>query len=198
MMKLTVLLFLFPLIALGEDLRAKDGTIYRQAKVSEVAADGLIVSYEKGMAKIDFDQLPKALQDRYGYEPRKATRLRAEQARIAQQTATENQRLIKAHEERVMEKMRKLMDQSGEGFTYRADKADAALARQVGALVDAEAKAKLAAARVPATFWNAPLWKSPLVQVIGGLLGGGDGRGQPRGSNAGDGSGFSSSDPANH
>src|ERR1700749_1196537 len=133
MKRVAALLFLLPLIGLGDDLRLRDGTVYRRATVSEVAADGLIVNYEKGVAKIDFEQLPRPLQERYGYDPRKAARFRAEQARIAQQTAAENQRLIKEHETRIMEKLRKMMEQDGAGFTYQGSKADAALMRQADA-----------------------------------------------------------------
>ena len=203
MTKLTALLFLLPLIALGEDLRLRDGTVYRRARVSDVAPDGLIVNYEKGMAKIDFEQLPKPLQERYGFDPGKAARFRAEETRTARQTAAENQRLIKEHEARVMENLRKSMEQNGDGFSYGGSQSDARVIRRVDAIVTAHADALLAAARAPATFWNAPFWQSPVMHFLSGILGGGGGGGggrppEPRGSNAGDAFGSLSFDPANH
>jgi hypothetical protein len=203
MTKLIALFFLLPLIALGEDLRLRDGTVYRRARVSEVAPDGLIVLYEKGMAKIAFEQLPKPLRERYGFDPGKAARFRAGEAKAARETAAENQRLIKEHEARVMENLRKSMEQNGEGFSFGGNKADAGVMRQVDGIISAQAAALVAAERVPATFWNAPFWQSPVVRLLGGILGGGGGGGgrgqaEPRGSFAGDNFGSLSFDPANH
>jgi hypothetical protein len=170
MKKVAALLFLLPLLGLGEDLRLRDGTVYHQAKVSEVLADGLIVNHEKGVAKIDFEQLPKPLQERYGYDPKKAARFRAGQTKLAQNTAVENQRLVKEHEARMLEKMRNMMKQDGQGFSYGSNPADAALMRQVDGIVTAQVEAKIAVERTPATFANAPFWDSPVVQLLGALL----------------------------
>lgn len=57
---------------LAEDLVTKDGTRYRDVKVTRVEDNGIRISHQHGMAKILFEELPPALRTKYGYDPKKA------------------------------------------------------------------------------------------------------------------------------
>ena len=56
----------------GEDLICTDGTIYREATVTQVENDALIIRYKKGVAVVLFVRLPPALRAKFDYDPIKA------------------------------------------------------------------------------------------------------------------------------
>ena len=135
--------------------------------------------HKGGAVKIDYERLPATLQKRYGIVPKKAEIFRAAESRRAQQTAEDNQRLLKAQAERDLTKMRAMMDGRGNGdqFSYGGDAAMARATRQIAATMDAAEESRLAAERVPLTFWTAPFWQSPAVRLLAALLGGAGGGG---------------------
>jgi len=65
------LLFIFCLGsgALAADFRTLDGTQYKGVTVKRVEADGVVVVTDAGVSKIYFTELPKEVQERYGYRP---------------------------------------------------------------------------------------------------------------------------------
>jgi S1-C subfamily serine protease len=55
----------------------RDGMVYRNVRIQEVAPDGLVISYAPtnggvGISRLKFKDLPGALQQRYGYNPANA------------------------------------------------------------------------------------------------------------------------------
>ena len=168
--------FLPALTALAEDLQSRDGTVYHRAKVVQVDPDGLIVEYDKGIAKIDFQKLSPEMQRQFGFNQRKAAAYQAQEIQAVQ----ENQRIVKEHEEHELERIRKMMEAgaSGDELIYHAGPTQgtaARIARQIEREMSAKEDAALAAEREPRTFWNAPFWQSPAVKFLGALLGGGGG-----------------------
>jgi hypothetical protein len=159
--------------ALAEDLRARDGTVYHRAKVVQIDPDGLIVEYDKGIAKIDFQKLSPEMQRQFGFDKRKADAYRAQETQVVQ----ENQRIVKEHEQHELERIRKMMESgaSGDELIYHAGPTQgnsARIVRQIEREMTAREEAILAAEREPRTFWNAPFWQSPAVEFLGALLGG--------------------------
>lgn len=158
----------------AEDLRSSDGTVYHNIKEVKAEPDGLVFVYDKGIAKVDFERLSPELQRRFGYNRKKATAYRAHQAAAVQ----ENQQIVRVHEEKELERIRKMVESgaSGDELVYGGGlgpRNAVRYARQVQREMEAKQEAATAAAREPRTFWNAPFWQSPVVQIIGALLGGG-------------------------
>ena len=53
--------------ALAEDFRTINGKEYKNATVSRVEADGIVLKMESGIAKVYFTELPKDVQERFHY-----------------------------------------------------------------------------------------------------------------------------------
>jgi hypothetical protein len=169
--------------AYGDDLKLKDGLLYREVQVVEARPDALIVKHKSGMVMVAFDQLPPAIRKRYRYDPTKASEYRA-QAEAAQKATEEaNRRLLAAHEQRkfalaTAQTKAALANTSGAGLVYNASAANRPFQRaveEVGAEIE---RAQIQAAREAEersgdTFLTAPFWQHPMVQFIGGLFGGG-------------------------
>src|SRR3954469_23745030 len=64
-------------------LRTTKGTEYKNARVSEVEADGITIFHAGGVAKILFREMPDEMRRKYGYEPKAAAA--AERAETAEQ-----------------------------------------------------------------------------------------------------------------
>lgn len=170
---------------LAEDLRSSDGTVYHNIKEVKAEPDGLVFVYDKGMAKVDFERLSPELQRRFGYDKQKAAAYRAHEVATVQS----NQQIVRVHEEEELARIRKMVESgaSGDELIYSGGLGglgpgtQARYARQVQREMEAQQEAAIAIARQPRTFWNAPFWQSPVVQIIGGILrssaGGGGGRG---------------------
>jgi sRNA-binding protein len=81
-------------IALADDFKTASGKEYKDATVSRVEPDGIIVKTKSGISKIYFVELPKEVQARFGHDPdkiaaEKAAARAAEEKRIEQEKETE-------------------------------------------------------------------------------------------------------------
>ncbi|HEY2119004.1 MAG TPA: tail fiber domain-containing protein [Candidatus Acidoferrum sp.] len=75
-------------IALADDFKTVNGKEYKNATVTRVEPDGLVIKYKSGISKIYFTELPKEVQERFHYDPAKAAQFNAaQQAAIAQSNA---------------------------------------------------------------------------------------------------------------
>jgi hypothetical protein len=81
--------------AVGDDFTTLKGKEYKNAKVSRVEADGVVLVYKSGVVKVYFDELPEQIQKRFGYDPAKAENERKslEEKRIEEQKSAERQRV---------------------------------------------------------------------------------------------------------
>jgi hypothetical protein len=77
---LTFLILLFTAAALADDFKTLNGKEYKDAIVSRVEPDGIVVKTKSGMSKVYFAELPKEVQERFHYDPQKASAYSAEQA----------------------------------------------------------------------------------------------------------------------
>ena len=57
--------------ALAEDFKTIHGKEYKNAEVSRVEADGVVIKTKTGISKIYFIELPKDVQDRFRPKPAK-------------------------------------------------------------------------------------------------------------------------------
>ena len=76
----TILLLSFAAAALSEDFKTVNGREYKDATVTGVDPDGIMVKTKSGITKVYFIELPKEVQERFHYDSEKAASYSAEQA----------------------------------------------------------------------------------------------------------------------
>ena len=77
---LTSLILCFASVALGDDFKLINGREYKDATVSRVEPDGIVLRTSAGIAKVYFVELPKEDQERFRYNPAVASAYSAQQA----------------------------------------------------------------------------------------------------------------------
>jgi len=77
---LTFSILSFTSAVLSEDFKTLNGKEYKDATVSRVEPDGIVLISKSGVSKVYFTDLPKDVQVRFGYDPQKATAYSGEQA----------------------------------------------------------------------------------------------------------------------
>jgi hypothetical protein len=77
---LAILAALSASLALADDFKTINGKEYKNAEVSRVEPDGIVLKTKSGIAKVYFAELPKEVQERYHYEAPKAAVHVVEQA----------------------------------------------------------------------------------------------------------------------
>jgi hypothetical protein len=88
--KLFIFLFLFlAAAAFSEDFTTVNGKEYKDATVTRIEPDGVVVKTNSGVTKIYFTELPKDVQEHFHYDAGKAASYSAEQA--ATYTANQKQ-----------------------------------------------------------------------------------------------------------
>ena len=76
----TILLLSFAAAALSEDFKTVNGKEYKDATITRVEPDGIVVKTNSGVTKVYFTELPKDVQERFHYDSAKAASYSAEQA----------------------------------------------------------------------------------------------------------------------
>jgi hypothetical protein len=76
----TILLLSFAAAALSEDFKTVNGKEYKDATVTRVDPDGVVVKTKSGITKVYFIELPKEVQEEFHYDSGKAASYSAEQA----------------------------------------------------------------------------------------------------------------------
>ena len=110
-------------IALADDFKTNAGKEYKNVTVSRVEPDGVIVTGKSGISKIYFTELPKDVQQRFGYDSQKAAdysaqqsagldQVRKEQEAVLRQKAEASQKAnqIRAQQESRQNEIRTLQD----------------------------------------------------------------------------------------
>jgi hypothetical protein len=77
---LTFLILSFTAAAFAEDFTTINGKEYKDATVTRVEPDGIVVKTTSGVTKVYFAELPKEVQERFHYDSEKAASYSAEQA----------------------------------------------------------------------------------------------------------------------
>jgi hypothetical protein len=77
---LTFLILSFTAAAFAEDFTTINGKAYKDATVTRVEPDGVVVQTKSGVTKLYFTELPKDVQQRFHYDSEKAASYSAEQA----------------------------------------------------------------------------------------------------------------------
>jgi hypothetical protein len=69
---LTLLIVCFVQAALADDFKTLTGKEYKDVTVTRVEPDGIVLTGKAGISKVYFTELPKDVQERFGYDPQKA------------------------------------------------------------------------------------------------------------------------------
>jgi len=77
---LTFLVLCLALAAFAEEFKTVNGKEYKEAAVTRVDPDGVVVKTKSGITKVYFTELPKEVQERFHYDSEKAASYSAEQA----------------------------------------------------------------------------------------------------------------------
>lgn len=79
-MKVLILIILcFGSVAFADDFKTVGGKEYKNVTVSRVEPDGIVLTSKSGVSKVYFAELPKDVQERFGYDPQKAADYSAQQ-----------------------------------------------------------------------------------------------------------------------
>jgi putative nucleic acid binding protein len=76
--KFFILIVCLASIALADDFKTIDGKEYKNATVSRVEPDGIVLITKSGISKVYFTELPKEVQERYHYNPQEAAEFTAQ------------------------------------------------------------------------------------------------------------------------
>jgi hypothetical protein len=82
---LAILAALCASLALADDFKTINGKEYKDATVSRVEPDGIVLRTKFGISKVYFVELPKEVQERFHYDPGKSAQSRAAEAAKQQQ-----------------------------------------------------------------------------------------------------------------
>lgn len=77
---LTFLILPFVSVAFSDDFKTLAGKEYKNATVSRVEPDGIVLTTKAGISKVYFTELPEEVQQRFGYDPQKAGDYSAQQS----------------------------------------------------------------------------------------------------------------------
>jgi hypothetical protein len=77
---LSFLILPFISVALADDFKTVTGKEYKNATVSRVEPDGVVLTNKAGISKVYFTELPKDVQERFGYDPQRAADYSAQQS----------------------------------------------------------------------------------------------------------------------
>ena len=69
-------------LALAEDFRTTKGKEYKDATVSRVEPDGIVIKFHGGIVKLPFTELPSDVQKKYEYDPVAAREYAAQRDRV--------------------------------------------------------------------------------------------------------------------
>src|SRR6266581_1557564 len=79
MKALTILVLCCASVVLADDFKTVDGKEYKNATVSRVEPDGIVITFSGGIVKPPFDELPPDVQTKYGYDSKAAATYAAEE-----------------------------------------------------------------------------------------------------------------------
>jgi hypothetical protein len=95
-------------IALADDFKTIDGKEYKNAEVSRVEPDGIVLRTKSGISKAYFTELPKEVQERFGYDAQKAAEFTSQ---IIEENKLARQQKVEEDKKRAEEIARKVEQQ---------------------------------------------------------------------------------------
>src|SRR5436190_787145 len=97
----------FASLAFAEDFKAVNGKEYKDATVSRVEPDGIVLKTKSGITKIYFSELSKDVQERFHYNSARAAQFDAAQQAIATQQDAAKQQEQQQQQQRRADEIKK-------------------------------------------------------------------------------------------
>lgn len=91
-------------LALADDFKTNNGKEYKNAIVTQVDPDGIVVRTKTAISKLYFPELPEDVQTRYHYDPAKAAAAQAAEMTSVQQTNQQIEEFNKHRQEAEQQK----------------------------------------------------------------------------------------------
>ena len=92
---LTILAAFFASLALADDFKTVSGKEYKNATVSRVEPDGLVLKTKSGISKVYFTELPAEVREKYHYDPAKGVEFQRQRYEAIRQHDDEQQKAAK-------------------------------------------------------------------------------------------------------
>ena len=77
-----ILIVCFTSVALADDFKTIEGKEYKNATISGVEPDGILLRTKSGISKVYFIELPKEVQERFHYDAAQAARFTTAQQAV--------------------------------------------------------------------------------------------------------------------
>jgi hypothetical protein len=109
--------------ALPDDFKTYNGKEYKNAKVTRVEPDGIVVATKQGISKLYFIELPEDVQKQFRYDPEKAAAYGAQQAaaqHAAAQQVEESSKQQSGHQNQLTDQAAKQQNIQALINTYQA------------------------------------------------------------------------------
>ena len=94
-----ICLICFASVALADDFKTIYGKEYKNATVSRVEPDGIMLVTKWGISKVYFTELPKEVQERYQYDPAKAAVYSREENAAQEQVRKQQEEVLRQQHE---------------------------------------------------------------------------------------------------
>ena len=118
-----LIVVVFASVALADDFKTINGKEYRDAIVSRVEPDGVVLTSKSGISKVYFTELPKDVQQRFHYDAMQAAQFSAAtQTAISQRNASiaAQQQAVSAEQRRNAETQRQAVEQQQQAIERQA------------------------------------------------------------------------------
>jgi hypothetical protein len=140
---LTILASLSASLAVADDFKTVDGKEYKDAKVSRVEPDGIVLITKSGISKVYFAELPKEVQERFHYDPQKAAEFTSQtkdkidallhqRAEVSQRRAEEmaEEAQIKSQREAEIQRQQRAVEQQRQADMRRMAKSTPSVSKE--------------------------------------------------------------------
>jgi hypothetical protein len=107
-------------VALADDFKTNAGKEYKNVTVSRVEPDGIVVTGKSGISKVYFTELPKDVQERFGYDSQKASDYSAQQSRGLEQVRKQEEEASRQKAEASQKAKQQRAEQEREQTALRA------------------------------------------------------------------------------
>ena len=117
---IAVLAALSASLAGADDFKTTSGKEYKDATVTQVEPDGIVVRSKSGISKIYFAELPSDVQQRFHYDPQTAAAAQANEMAATQQT---NQQINAGDQQKNLESQLSQLQQQEENLRVQIEQA---------------------------------------------------------------------------
>jgi hypothetical protein len=117
---LSLLSLSFISVALADDFKTLAGKEYKDVTVSRVEPDGVVLTSRSGISKVYFTELPKDVQERFGYDSHKGADYSAQQNAAAEQARKQQEETSRQKAEASQKENQSRTEQAGRQTQLRA------------------------------------------------------------------------------